>query len=152
MKLVIERFGFGKDSTLGRLLIDGNPVCFVIEDERRKVKVPGETCIPTGTYPIKLRKEGGLHEKYAVRFKGLHEGMMHLQDVPGFEFVYLHCGNTDDDSLGCPLVVSAPAILGDGEFQGSGSEIAYRLLYGMVLKAIKLGAQVMLEVRERQPA
>lgn len=152
MKLTIERFGFGKDSTLGRLLMDGNPVAFTIEDERRTVKVAGETCIPVGTYPIKLRTEGGLHAKYAERFKGIHEGMLWLEPVPGFTYVYLHVGNTDDDSEGCPLLVGTPTILGDGEFQGSGSEVAYKLVYGKVLKALKAGEAVTVLVTERKPA
>ena len=151
MKLTIERFGFGKDSTLGRLLMDGNPVAFVIEDERRAVKVRGETCIPVGHYTLKLRTEGGLHAKYAERFRGLHEGMLWISDVPGFEWVYLHVGNTDDDSEGCPLLVGTPAILGDGEFQGSGSEVAYKLVYGKVLKALKAGEAVTVMVSERGP-
>ncbi len=152
MKITIERFGYGKDSTLGRLLMDGNPVCFTIEDERRTVKVAGETCIPIGTFHVKLRTEGGLHAKYAERFRGLHEGMLWLDPVPGFTYVYLHVGNTDDDSEGCPLLVGTPAILGDGEFQGSGSEIAYKLVYGRVLKALKAGELVTVEVAERRPA
>ena len=150
MKLTIERFGFGRDSTLGRLLIDGNPVCFTIEDERRMAKVPGETCIPVGTFHVKLRTEGGLHAKYSERFRGTHEGMLHLQDVPGFTYVYLHVGNTDDDSEGCPLIVGTPALTPDGEFTGSGSEIAYKLVYGRVLKALKAGEAVTVLIRERE--
>ena len=151
MKLTIVRYGFGRNSTLGRLLMDGNPVAFTIEDERRMVKVKGETAIPLGTYPLHLRTEGGLHAKYAERFKGLHEGMLELQGVPNFQYVYLHVGNTAADSEGCPLIVGVPTVLGDGEFQGSGSEVAYRLVYGKVLKALKAGEAVTVMVSERGP-
>ena len=37
MELLLERFGMGRDSTLGELLVDGLHVCFALEDERRRV-------------------------------------------------------------------------------------------------------------------
>lgn len=151
MKLTLERFGFGLDSTLGVLSVDGKPSCFTVEDERRQVKVPGETCIPTGTYGLKLRADGGLHKKYAKRFPAFHMGMLWLQDVPGFEWIYLHCGNTDDDTEGCPLVVTTPIVDPMGEFRGAGSVPAYERLYMQVVMGLGEGP-VTLTVREREAA
>ena len=68
MKVLLERFGFGRNSTLGALWLDTELVGFVIEDERRKAKVLGETCIPAGTYSLAFRHEGGFHERYAKQF------------------------------------------------------------------------------------
>lgn len=133
MRLGIERFGFGRDSTLGELTIEGKPVAFTIEDERRRIKVPGETCIPAGVYRLKFRAEGGMHPKYAKRFPAFHMGMLWLQDVPGFEYVYLHCGNDDDDSEGCPLIATTPIVKPDGEFAGSESARAYEKVYRQII-------------------
>ena len=72
MELVIERFGFGRDSTLAELLRDGIHEGFILEDEWRLTKVDGETCIPEGRYEIKLRKSGGLHQRYNERFPSFH--------------------------------------------------------------------------------
>lgn len=149
MKLTLERFGYGLTSTLGRLWIDGIEVCYTIEDERRKSKVLAETAIPVGTYNVLLRTEGGLHEKYAKRFPKLHKGMLWLQDVPGFTYVYLHVGNTEKDSDGCPLLVSDPQVKG-GEFWGSGSELAYQFVYGKAVGRAAAG-ELTIEVRERSP-
>ena len=106
INLTLERFGFGEQRTGGAWYREGHDLrerlCFTLEDQRRLgEKVAGETSIPLGTYEIKLRTEGGMHEKYLRQFMELpHQGMLHLQNVPDFEWVYLHIGNTDDDTLG----------------------------------------------------
>ena len=78
MELEVIRFSSGTDSTSGILLeIDKtspNPhgegfrckrkfLAYTLEDEQRDVKVWGETRIPAGTYKLKLREEGGFHNK-----------------------------------------------------------------------------------------
>jgi hypothetical protein len=151
MQIIHERFAFGQDSTLAEILMDGLHECFALEDERRLTKVHGETCIPVGTYEIKLRAEGGMHERYRARFPDLHRGMLWLQDVPGFQWVYYHIGNRHPETLGCPLTGDLPVILPDGEFEVARSEVAYRRFYAKVLAALDSGAQVFTTVREREP-
>lgn len=110
--LRLERFEESNDATISRLLLPkhegepGNPkVYYAVEDQAQTgEKVPGETRIPAGRYKIKLRRDGGMVKKYDARFTDInHDGMLWLQDVPDFEFVYIHIGNTDDDSRGCIL-------------------------------------------------
>lgn len=151
MKLSLTRFGYGLTSTLGRLSMDGTPVAFTIEDERRKAKIRGETCIPVGTYAIKLRRDGGLHAKYSERFRGMHEGMLWLQDVPGFQWVYLHVGNKESETDGCPLIVSTPVITMAGEFEGQASVPAYTRLYPLIAKAVA-GEGASIAITEREAA
>jgi len=152
MDLILDRFGMGRDSTLGELLVDGLHECFTLEDERRRVKVQGETCIPAGRYEIKLRAEGGLHQKYLARFPSTHRGMLWLQDVPGFNWIYLHIGNDEAETDGCPLLGRVPVILPDGEFRVASSTQAYLALYGRVTDALERGERVFIEVNERGPA
>jgi hypothetical protein len=147
MKLVLVRYGLGDESTLGRLYIDGAFVCFTLEDERRKVKVPGETCIPEGEYRIELRTEGAMHPKYAERFKPFHRGMLWLRDVPGFEFIYLHAGNTPKETLGCPLIGARPFIGLEGEFELRESEIAYRHVAPAITDRIVAKEKVTVHIR-----
>ena len=63
MRLEVQRFSSGDDSTLGLLFdVSGGDrefLCFTLEDEKRDIKVKGETRIPAGKYEIKLRKAGG---------------------------------------------------------------------------------------------
>ena len=110
MRLELYRFSSQNESTHGILYIVNDEtnqkdfLCFTLEDQKREVKVYGETRIPKGTYQIKYRKEGGYHNKYSKRFPSIHRGMLEIRDVPNFSHILLHCGNTDDDTDGCLLV------------------------------------------------
>ena len=93
------------DVTQGIFRIDGLDACYTLEDgERYGPKIQGKTAIPLGTYRVELRKEGGMHKRYAERFPEFHLGMLWLREVPRFKWVYLHTGNDEDDTEGCPLV------------------------------------------------
>ena len=113
MRLELYRYSSEKDSTLGMLFIVDDEtnkkdfLCFTLEDEKREVKVYGETRIPEGTYPIKYRTEGGYFAKYKKRFPNLHNdkrGVLHIDDVPNFEYILIHCGNDTSHTHGCVLV------------------------------------------------
>ena len=107
MKLEVLRFSSGKDSTSG-ILFDVTKgrefLCYTLEDEKREEKKMGETRIPAGTYDLSLRMVGGFHKKYSKRFGDSHRGMLHITNVPGFEYILIHCGNTDEHTAGCLLV------------------------------------------------
>ena len=121
---------------------------FVLEDEERTVKVFGETRIPEGVYEIKLRTEGGFHQKYLEKFGNeFHKGMLWLQNVPNFEYVLIHIGNTDDDTAGCLLVGDGCTenITKDGQLQGSTS--AYKRLYPIIIDRLLDGEQVFIEIK-----
>lgn len=104
MKLELKRFSSGADSTLGILLADGVFECFTLEDEYRTDKIKGETRIPAGTYKVEKREVlSGLTEKYRKKYPWFDFHFM-LQDVPDFQYVYIHIGNDDDHTDGCLLV------------------------------------------------
>ena len=80
MKLQVLRFSSQTDSTSG-LLFEINELgkhflCYTLEDERRALKVRGETRVPAGVYSIALRKEGGFHDRYSKKYGGFHVGML----------------------------------------------------------------------------
>jgi hypothetical protein len=95
MRLVLQRKWATSDSTFGELSIDDKFECYVCEDVVRApgVKVPGQTAIPAGEYRVVI--------DMSTRFKKL---MPHILDVPGFEGIRIHCGNTDADTEGCLLL------------------------------------------------
>jgi len=143
----LHRISHGKDSTLG-IITCGDLVCFTCEDEYREEKVEGETRIPSGTYDIALRNAGGMNEKYLVRY-GFHRGMLHLQNVPKFEWVYIHTGNSEDDTRGCILVgygAERDAAQGGGYI--SRSREAYKCIYKEILKAFDAGEEVKIVIRD----
>lgn len=134
MKITVDRFKSDSDATISRVNVDGRFVCFGLEDEFRADKVPGETRIPAGEYEITLRKEGGFHNRYKQRFPDMHEGMLHVRNVPNFEFILIHIGNTDEDTAGC-LLVGLNASVNDDELRVTSSKLAYEKLYPMVVEA-----------------
>lgn len=93
MLITIKRLYKTENSTIGELLIDGVWECFTLEDTERKVKIKGETAIPKGTYKVIINQSN--------RFKRL---LPLLIDVPNFEGVRIHSGNSNHDTEGCILV------------------------------------------------
>ena len=147
MKLIVLRFSSEADSTHGLLFehteVGKKFLCYTLEDERRALKVRGETRVPAGTYKIELRKEGGFHERYTKKYPGLHRGMLHVTDVPNFEYILIHTGNTDEHTAGCLLVGDSQEnnqLLPDG-FIGK-SVNAYKRIYPRIASAIANGEEV----------
>ena len=104
MKLELKRFSGQSDTTLGLMFVDGEFECFTLEDEYRAEKIKGETRIPAGTYKVEKREViSGLTEKYRKKYPWFDFHFM-LQDVPDFQYVYIHIGNDDDHTDGCLLV------------------------------------------------
>lgn len=97
MKLKVERRFFGPDYTIGTLEVDGKYFCDTLEDRvrdlSREKKVPGETAIPAGRYDVVVN--------ISPRFK---RKLPRLLNVPGFEGILIHRGNTPEDTAGCILV------------------------------------------------
>lgn len=144
MKLTLRRLDGGPHDTIGELRLDGRLLAFTLEDEGRETKVVGETRIPAGTYPVRLRAEGGHHQRYARRFakeRGptWHRGMLEIQDVPGFRWVLIHIGNTERDTAGCVLVGDGVSGLGSDVRALVGSTTAYVRVYEELVRAAEAG-------------
>jgi hypothetical protein len=141
MKLQVLRFSSESDSTSGLLfdITDGvRFLAYTLEDEYRKHKKSKETRIPAGTYKIKLRNEGGFHQRYSKKYPSIHRGMLHIIDVPGFEYILIHVGNSDEHTAGCLLVGDTQEnnqINKNGFIGSSGN--AYKRIYPAIAKAIE---------------
>lgn len=105
MKILVKRIAKKDTYTIGKMYIDGKYFCDTLEDKDRGLtqttplsiikskKVPGQTAIPTGTYKVIVNK--------SPKFGRM---LPRLLDVPGFDGILIHRGNTDKDSSGCLLV------------------------------------------------
>ncbi len=139
MIITVRRFLSNADATLSEVSIDGVFECYGLEDERREVKVAGETRIPSGAYRVGVRTVGGFHARYATRFARFHVGMLHVLDVPGFEFILIHVGNTEADTAGCLLAGQSCAASAAGSLTVGASVVAYTALYLKVVAAALAG-------------
>lgn len=142
--LRMDRLVSNDDSTIG-IIRSEKLTGFTCEDEFRLDKVAGETRIPQGIYEIKLRKEGGMLQSYKQRYSD-HPGMLHLQNVEGFKYVYIHTGNNDDHTEGCILVGYGANLF--GELCITQSRNFYQHLYREIQEAFAQGRKVHIAIRD----
>ena len=150
MELIVLRISSQTDSTSGLLFeqtdIGKQFMCYTLEDEKRALKVPGETRVPAGIYDIEFRTEGGFHNRYSKKYPRFHKGMLQVKDVPNFEYILIHQGNTDEHSSGCLLVADSQEnniIIKDG-FIGKSAN-AYKRIYPKIAKALEKGERVTIQ-------
>lgn len=95
--LNLERDIFTDDFTLGKLYLNDKFFCYTVEDKYRDLtkeeKIYAKTAIPEGTYKVIINMSN--------RFKKL---MPLLLNVPNFEGIRIHSGNTSKDTEGCIIV------------------------------------------------
>ena len=126
MELTLKRFEVTKNSTIGKLLIDGNFECYTLEDIERDVKVKAETAIPKGKYKVIITPSN--------RFK---RDLPLLLNVPNFEGIRIHAGNTNQDTEGCILVGQTKS----KDFVG-GSRKAFERLFAKMQKAKEINITI----------
>ncbi|MDA3900078.1 MAG: DUF5675 family protein [Spirochaetes bacterium] len=137
MTLTVKRKTESKESTIGELYIDGKFECYTLEDIGRPKKIWGKTRIQAGSYRIKFRKIGRFHNRYKVRFKSIYKGMLHILNIPLFQYVLIHCGNTAKHTAGCLLV--GKSYTSDRLID---STTAYKQMYVKVAAALERGEAV----------
>ena len=128
--LKLIRDTFLPDRTLGRLTVAGQDF-YTLEDAIGEVKIPGKTAIPYGEYDLIINRSA----RFSAR-AGHDIFLPLLLNVPNFDGVRIHSGNTPDDTDGCILVGSA--IQNDIL---TGSRLAMRKLM-QILEPIRDGSDV----------
>lgn len=115
MKLKLQRTFKGETYTIGKLYVDGEYFCDTIEDKDRGLfqnmplqqikekKIKYQTAIPTGTYKVALSVQSPKFSQ-KEQYNFCNGYLPRLIDVPGFEGILIHIGNTAEHSGGCILV------------------------------------------------
>ena len=104
MNITLKRVAMNQEYTVGNLFVDGKYFCDTLEDPVRDInkngvfdgaerKIYGNTAIPFGKYKVVLTQ--------SPKFKRV---LPRLQNVPSFEGILIHSGNTAKDTDGCILV------------------------------------------------
>ena len=94
----VKRFAFKETYTVSRITVDDVYVCDGMEDKVRVLnsiedKIKHKTAIPAGTYDADIY----FSKKFGYK-------VIRLFDVPYFEGIYVHKGNTAKESHGCIIV------------------------------------------------
>ena len=141
MEITVKRRYFAETYTIGAMYINGERFCDTLEDRNRDIncngkfdngekKVMNETAIPFGKYDVVAN--------YSPRFK---RDLPRLVDVPEFEGVLIHRGNTAKDTSGCILV-------GENKVKGKViNSTPYEVkLVNMCKEALSKGEKITIEI------
>ena len=117
MELILKRIALRSEYTIGKLYVDGEYVCDAIEDTVRdldkdgkfangEVKIPGKTAIPYGRYEITMKVKSPKYSNFSkYSWAKKYDGYLpRLLNVPHFDGVLIHVGNSALDSEACVLV------------------------------------------------
>jgi len=130
MKLRLERQPSAHGATIGELSVDMAFECYTCEDEVREVKIHGETAIPPGTYSVIITP--------SQRFK---RDLPLLENVPNFEGIRIHPGNTSADTEGCILPGK-----GRTDRTVTESRAAFNALFAKIQDALNSGDTCSIEI------
>jgi hypothetical protein len=135
MELTLIRKSPAADCVIGELFVNGAFECYTLEDVERPLKIAGMTAIPRGHYEVII--------DFSARFK---KQMPRLLNVPGYEGIRIHSGNTSADTEGCILVGTAKT-----KNSVTSSRIAYNALFPKLQAATKK-EKIIIEIRgDRAP-
>jgi len=142
MTIKIIRKVYTDKSTISEVFIDDKFICYTLEDKDRgllqqmsieeikKKKQYAITAIPLGKYEVVVT--------YSNRFK---KDLPLLLNVPGYEGVRIHPGNTDANTEGCILPGSSKST----DFVGE-SKKAFEVLFNHIKQAIAKKEKVYVEI------
>ena len=133
--MVLERFNYGPDVTVGRLMVPGF-MCFILEPPWRNNE-PYLSCVPEGLYDLRYAKYRGLQETWE------------LVDVPDRTACMFHTGNFVRDTRGCLL--PGKSLTYDGEFGVGRSREAFHEMMGLFPPRRVAYAKVRLCIRQHEP-
>ncbi|CCO24420.1 DUF5675 family protein [Maridesulfovibrio hydrothermalis] len=118
-KIELVRVEQTGDATIGVFLINGNAVCWSLEEPWRDNQ-PDISCIPEGRYPLELEYSPSRGRR-----------LWTIKEVPGRSYVRIHAGNTVDDTEGCPLTGTFP-----GRLKGQRAVLGSRKAFAVFMDAM----------------
>ena len=123
LSLLLIREIFSTRTTLGSLFVNGKYFSYTLEDalRYRGLKIQNQTCIQDGMYKIIVNESQTFRRKLPL-----------LLDVPFFEGIRIHGGNTVEDSSGCILIgynwIKPDSTTSDNRIQGSAEQDLIKLI------------------------
>ena len=143
MNIVVDREIRSMSSTIGKMYVDSAFECFTLEDYDRSLasdmkleaikakKIKGKTAIPTGTYDVIINRSNRFKRRLPL-----------LLNVPGYEGVRIHPGNTAADTEGCILV----GVYRTVDLVGN-SRMAFNKLFEKMEAAVAAGDKITITIK-----
>lgn len=115
LKILIKRIAKRDSYTIGHVFLNGEYFCDSAEDTDRGLssemslteilekKVKSKTAIPTGSYQVTLNVVSPRFSK-STKYDFCSGKLPRLLNVPGYDGVLIHIGNTPQDTDGCILL------------------------------------------------
>lgn len=143
-ELTLLRYLDDGNTSLGLLYLGKQFFCYTLEDTHRDEKVPAGTRIPEGRYPLSFNPTlTDLTKKYRSRFSWF-DYHIEINNIPNYDLVYLHIGNSHQDTRGCILLADG-VNTGSSEKMVTHSQRAFERFYKAVYP--KISSQENLEIK-----
>lgn len=143
LKLKLVRYSNGANDVLGKLYLDDEWVCYTLEGKQGNH-------LPVNRYVLGLRKEGGYHGTYAMKFKEKHLGMLWVRGAKEYPYSTIHMGNTAPSFWGDIIVGTSIQNETDAEKNRElwHSDQAYLLIYPRLSDFLLNGRRIELAIEE----
>jgi hypothetical protein len=135
MHIQVTRTDYTTTSTISTLSIDGKNYGYILEDvvrPKKAVKVWGRTAIDAGTY--KIVPHNSPHFKMTLPM---------LVNVPNYQYVLIHWGNSSDDTEGCLITGTTKS----KNFVGN-SKAAFNKIYPLIVAAWNKSIDITLPITD----
>lgn len=154
MELTLKRIAKRDTYTIGKLYINGEYFCDTIEDKDRGLKqsmslaeikqkkIKHQTAIPTGTYKVTLNVISPKYSSKPWYVNLCGAKMPRLLNIPGYDGVLIHPGNTANDTSGC-LVVGKNTVVG----KVTESRVVFKALYAKLKAANDKGDGITITIQ-----
>ncbi len=145
--LTVLRYLDDGESTLGLLFLRKKFFAYILEDTFHQEKIAGETRIPEGSYALEFNKNLTTLTQQYRKSRPWFDYHLEIKNIPGFQDVYLHVGNTHKDSAGCLLIADGIDASSTSKMI-TYSRIAYERFYKTISALLKSGEEVHINVMD----
>jgi len=143
--LTILRYVDDGETTLGLIFLRNKFFAYTLEDAHQDIKIQQKTRIPAGIYNIDFMKtETELTKKYRKIYSDWFDFHLEVRHIPNFENVYIHVGNTHENSDGCILIADGVSAGTSKSLQNSRD--AYQRFYKTTSALLKSNEPVNIQI------
>ena len=145
--LTLLRYIDDGETTLGLIFLRNRFFAYTLEDTHRDENVQGKTRIPEGTYEVGfspiMSQDSRITRDYQAKYPWFTKHLQ-LKNVAGLDGIYIHIGNTHENTDGCILI--ADGINVDIKKALKYSEKAYERFYKIVTALLESNENVTIQV------